>query len=508
MKLHLHRKWFIYFLMVGGILFLPDFLLAQDFELANDTPFYNVRSGASAFADIDNDGDNDAIVVGNRRESNLSQIENYTAILYTNDGAGNFTEVEGTPFRGLEQANVAFADVDADGDQDLMIIGNDFLFDPYTRLYLNDGEGNFSALSPNPFVDVYSGDIVFADVDGDNDLDVFVSGSTVAFQAISSTQLYLNDGSGGFVAQANTPFANTQEASIDVSDFDLDGDLDLLLLGTSEVPGPITEAYLNDGAGNYTVASQYNFENLSSGEITFADIDNDGDEDLLIAGSNDGGLTPYTRLYDNDGVGNFTENQNSSLVDLKFVSAIFFDFNNDGLVDLLMTGKSTNDPFLFAAEGKEAILYQNIGNGTFEQIEEHAFPPLDLGHLSFADVNGDNLNDVFITGTVDQGVTFYSELFLNTTIVSSIEEQKNDFAALHIYPNPVSDGTLYLQSNNETPLPSNVLIVDILGRIVKVENLIMDQEVLALDISSLDAGTYFITIESESSSVVQKFSVL
>lgn len=492
--------------VIAVLLFMiPNLIVVQQFELVVDTPFYDLSAGASAFADIDNDGDDDLIMMGNRRQTNLPQNENYIAKLYKNDGEGNFTEVLNTPFRGLQEGKIAFADVDGDNDLDLMIIGIDYFFDPYTRLYINDGIGNFNATLNSPFVDVYSGDIVFADVDGDEDLDVFVSGSTVAFQIDSSTRLYFNDGNGNYMIQANAPFVNAKETSMDVSDIDMDGDLDMILLGTSEAPVPVTVVYLNDGSGNYTVGSEYNFEQLSSGSVSFSDIDNDGDEDLLLTGTTDGGLTPFTQLYDNDGVGNFTENLNSSLVDLKFVASIFCDFDNDGFEDLLMSGKSSNSPDVFAAEGKETILYKNDGTGIFEAVEDVVFPPLDLGYLAWSDVNGDSFNDVFIMGTLDQGVTFHSKLYLNSTIVSSFDENTNvsDYE-VNIYPNPVDGGTLYVKFKKETELNSNIVLVDVLGRNMKVETSLEDNGILSLDISRLDSGTYFLSIGNGVYSTFQK----
>ena len=474
----------------------PTFAHSQNFEMASNTPFYEVKAGTTEFADIDNDGDQDVILVGNRRKTNLPQNENYVAVLYKNDGLGNFTEVMNTPFIGLEQSDAAFADVDGDNDLDLMIIGIDFLFDPYTTLYLNDGTGNFSPSTSSVFEDVYAGDIQFADIDNDQDIDVFISGSTEAFEAISSTELYINDGTGLFIKKENTPFSNAQESSLGVEDFDNDGDLDLLLLGTSETPGPITEAYLNDGSGNYTLANQYNFDQLSSGNISFSDIDNDGDKDLLIAGTTDGGLTPYTMLYQNDGQGNFIEDSNSLLTNLKFVSTIFCDFNNDGYEDLLMTGKSTNTPDIFSADGKEAILYMNNGSGVFDKQENHPFPDIDLGHLSFADVNGDNLNDVLVTGTLDEGLTFYSGLFLNTSIVNSTETSSIITNEMKIYPNPSHGNTMHIELNNSSTSFEKLRIVDMLGRIVHQGQPKIENGKVTLDISSINSGTYTIILES------------
>jgi hypothetical protein len=184
---------FRYLIATTLILAISQIAQSQNFELAENTPFYDLRAGDVDFSDVDNDGDYDILLVGNRNESDLAQPDNFIAILYENDGMGNFSEVSGTPFIGLQESTVAFADVDGDNDEDVMISGIDYLFDQYTRLYLNDGNGNFSIAPSNPFTDVYAGDIVFADVDEDEDLDVFIAGSTVAFQTISYSGLYIND---------------------------------------------------------------------------------------------------------------------------------------------------------------------------------------------------------------------------------------------------------------------------------------------------------------------------
>lgn len=487
--------------ILAGLLFiLPSYLSAQNFEKVLDAPFLGVQFGVSAFADIDNDGDQDLIISGNQRNSSLPQSENYITKLYTNDGLGNFTEVMDTPFIGLQEGEIAFADIDGDGDQDVIISGIDFLFDQYTLLYTNDGLGNFSEVFPSPFIQVYSSDIAFADVDGDEDLDLFIAGSTVPFQAISNSSLYINDGIGGFAVKPNTPFANVQEASLDVSDIDNDGDLDLILLGTSEEPGPLTEVYINDGAGNYTVADAYDFQTLSSGDVNFADFDNDGYEDVLIAGTTDGGLTPFTKLYKNDGQGGFSEVSNTSIVELKFVSSIFTDLNNDGFVDLVMNGKDSNDPDLFLTEGKITLLYMNDGNGSFELIENTPFTNVDFGHLSFADVNGDSKNDIFLIGNSDQGLTFHSELYINNTLVNNKEEEifEND---INIYPNPASN-ELFIETSFNGEFTYEVFNLQGKSILGKTSNM------RTINVSNMANGLYVLKLNYQDMQITKKFSVI
>ena len=110
------------------------FLSAQIFTEIPDTPFLDIAGGEMAFADVDGDNDMDVLFTGR-----INTI--YYAILYTNDGAGNFSEVPDTPFEGVAGSSLAFEDIDGDNDADVLIVG--FGDSGYSaKLYKNDGTGN------------------------------------------------------------------------------------------------------------------------------------------------------------------------------------------------------------------------------------------------------------------------------------------------------------------------------------------------------------------------------
>ncbi|MBC6401967.1 MAG: VCBS repeat-containing protein, partial [Ekhidna sp.] len=89
---------------------------AASFTEQSDTPFSEVDQSSIAFADVNGDGHQDVLITG--EESARKRI----AKLYLNDGAGNFTE-KTTPFPGVSSSSVAFADVNNDGHEDVLITG-------------------------------------------------------------------------------------------------------------------------------------------------------------------------------------------------------------------------------------------------------------------------------------------------------------------------------------------------------------------------------------------------
>ena len=167
--------------------------------------------------------------------------------------AQTFTEVTGTPFVGVARSSVAFADVDGDGDNDLMIVGDHSIDEPSAKLYINDG-GSFTELIGTPFVGVSKGSVAFSDVDSDGDNDLMISGyiedtHQFGIYISSITKLYTNDG-GSFTEVTGTPFVGVtgNDGSLAFSDVDGDGDNDLLITGRNRVGERIAKLYTNDGS--------------------------------------------------------------------------------------------------------------------------------------------------------------------------------------------------------------------------------------------------------------------
>jgi hypothetical protein len=157
---------------------------------------------------------------------------------------------------------------------------------------------------------------------------------------------------------------------------------------------------------------------------SFADIDNDGHQDLYVTTVRGGNL-----LFKNDGHGHFQDISKEAGVDWVGHSsgAVFFDYDNDGLVDLLVSnvGKYTIDMTwpsgahvgLEGSFGGQQyperyefpVLYKNLGNNRFKDVTEEVGlrPHVWSGDATFTDLNGDGLPDLFILNM--QGRSHYFE---------------------------------------------------------------------------------------------------
>jgi len=163
-------------------------------------------------------------------------------------------------------------------------------------LYINDG-GSFSP-SLNNFANVWIGDAAWGDYDSDGDMDLAVTG----FETNSGnryTKLYNNDGQGNF-NEVVTSFAGVSHSSFEWGDMDNDGDLDVLLTGAYETGSGwvrISKIYENqDGA---FVDTQANLPVVFWGDSRWGDYDADGDLDILFTGYQpDGNI--YSGIYRND----------------------------------------------------------------------------------------------------------------------------------------------------------------------------------------------------------------
>ena len=197
---------------------------------------------AVVMGDVDSDGDVD-MLCANAPSYQMLWVTNGLNRLYLNDGSGTFTDATSTqmPFQFGDAWSVALADVDGDGDLDA-VFGDSWA----SRLFVNDGNGWFSDASAlqMPAGNGWNVALAFADLDGDGDPDL-VSGNEAFLSSplFAQNRFYLNDGTGTFqdVTAARLPAAFDNTRGLALGDLDSDGDIDLVF-GTL---GAENRVYLN-----------------------------------------------------------------------------------------------------------------------------------------------------------------------------------------------------------------------------------------------------------------------
>jgi len=476
------------FNLIFQFLLLTPFLSAQTFTEVIGTPFDGVLQSSVSFVDVDSDNDQDVLLTGRNDSGDL------ITKLYTNDGMANFSEVTGPPFEDISESYFAFEDVDGDNDQDLLITGYTELFGLITRLYINDGLGNFSEVMGTSFEAVGASSIVFADVDNDNDQDVLITG-------VSISKLYTNDGMGNFSEVTGTPFEGPNLNSVAFADVDGDNDQDVLITGISTTGTPTSKMYTNDGMGNFTESTTLPFESFRVGTIAFADVDGDNDQDLFITDRGNSGTVSSSRLYTNDGAGNFSEVMNTSFEGVSRSAIAFADVDGDNDPDLLLTGRPNSGIWI-------SKLYINDGTGSFSEVMNTTIEGVEQGSIDFADVDGDNDQDLLITGYGNSGVAI-TRLYLND-FVSAIDdlviELNLDFT---LFPNPIIEKNLNIHYNSKENGFVNILIYDLNGQPLKQQEKfsIIGQQTFTIDIGSLVKGSYIIELNEGKRKGIAKFMV-
>ncbi len=305
-------------------------------------------------------------------------------------------EAQSTSIVPLSRGSADWGDYDGDGDLDLLLTGTTDGTTPTTKLYRNDGNGTFVDLSTT-LAAVHSGAAAWGDYDGDGDLDVALTGNS-AGGAI--TRLYQNNG--GAFTDVNATLTGVRNSALAWGDYDNDGDLDLLLTGTIDGNNGLTQLYRNEG-GTF-VAQSSGFANVHSGSAMWGDADNDGKLDLLLSGTTNG-TAVTTQIYWNDGDRGFV-NSGLTLAGIKNGQAIWGDQSNDGYLDLFLAGQS-------AGGARVARLYQNNGNrGLTDVTGSNAFAAVDQASMAWGDYDLDGDLDLLLTGTTD-GTTPISQVLTN-----------------------------------------------------------------------------------------------
>jgi tetratricopeptide (TPR) repeat protein len=244
------------------------------------------------------------------------------------------------------------------------------------------------------YVDL-AGGIIAEDFDGDGMLDIFVSTSNTA----GSPHYYKNDGSGSFVDRSEAANLKGLYGGLNLidGDYDNDGDIDILVLRGAwwKAEGCHPKSLLqNDGHGVFTDVT---FEAGLGGSMfptqtaAFGDYDNDGDLDLYIGNESDPSNSPPCELYRNDGSGRFTNvAAEANVTNDRYTKAVYWgDFDGDRYPDLYVSN--------MAAPNR---LYHNNRDGTFTDIAMEAKVSLPISSFPcwFFDFDNDGALDIWVGG--------------------------------------------------------------------------------------------------------------
>jgi len=471
-------------------------LFAQSFsEVLMDPPLQGPYYGAVAFADVNGDDHPDILITGQDEFGNSGDP---LSKLYLNDGSGNFTEMTGAPLAAVGYGAVAFADVNDDNAPDLLITGQDNTDTPISKLYINDGSGNFTEKADTPLVGVNYGSVVFSDVNDDDSPDLLLVGITNTIDLIA--KLYINDGAGNFTEKTDLTLKGMGFCSAAFSDVNNDDSPDILMAGLNSSNDTDVRLYLNDGVGNFTEMENTPFEKVYYSSLAFSDVNGDNYPDVLITGQNQFiGGDLIAKIYTNDGAGNFTEVMDTPFEGIRYGSVAFSDANRDSHPDVLITG-------LNGSIRSSTKLYTNDGAGNFTEAGDLPFEDAAYSSIAFADVNDDFSEDILIAGIDNLAIPF-SKLYLNE-VISSLSDNPTDFSFdFALFPNPTKASSINVSLASKINDLTQVKVIDLSGRLVIQKTIDAGSRLYPLDISGLEKGTYILEVTNGVRGGRQQFTV-
>jgi len=297
-------------------------------------------------ADLDGDGGLD-LAITNSGSNDISIVLNL--------GDGTFTPTVNVPVvNGVDgPETIEAGDVDGDGDVDLLVVVNVFDEDRM-RILFNNGDATFGFPEQIRCDEVRAYAARLGDLDADGDLDLVVAGSSDPPQVA----VRLNNGDATFadVLLFSAPEVRSGVQAVEAADFDGDGDADLALLSiAAEGSEDGVSVLLNAGDGTFGTPTVFAASG-SAEAMTSGDLDGDGDMDLAVAGGF--GSTASVAVFENDGTGAFTEQSQFAVTDGP-TSIAAADFDGDGDLDLAVAEGDFN------IDDDQVSVALNNGSGTF-----------------------------------------------------------------------------------------------------------------------------------------------
>ena len=460
-----------------------------------DSPFLGLSEGAVSWGDYDKDGDKDVAIMG--KSGSLGAV---TKLYENNNGVFEDTQQN---LINLFGGDITWVDLNKDGYIDLVVSGYDGVAKiPVTKVYINE-----VSVDENIFIEqiegyqlpqLFSTKMAWGDLDNDGDIDLAIAGQDAddsfifeVYYKDDATDNYIKDAdfSGNpneWWNESNVGFIN---GDLKIVDIDLDGDNDIIYNGENSNGDPVGKTIYNtyirvknyennirlknsaievakltaesnnisiissgqNSEGNIVLSVSNNyginssiFPKLKNGDISVADYNNDGRNDILFTGENEFG-EPITKLFkqasvpsDQNATETYFKDSGIVLKGLRASTANWVDYDMDGDLDLFLTGVGD--------AGAETLLYEteiaNKKNTAPEKITGLELVDLGNGNVRFnwdlpADDYATNLGYVLRLGITPGGTELSnteSDLVTGERLISKAPPIYNNFYDMQLDP--------------------------------------------------------------------------
>lgn len=364
--------------MLALLTMLVPLAKSQSFSEVTPDVMDDLYNTHSEFADIDNDGDSDLIIIGE------DELNRYETKIYLNNGAGVYSELSHT-IPPISSGKIAISDYNLDGYADILIMG--LTNGPYgltttTSVYRNNKNNSFTEVFDGQIHEVYKCDVIWEDLNGDFIPEIFITGEDKYGKAI--TECYSL--SGNTYSLTSQVFTKLRSGSCEAADLNGDGLKDIIITGYNTTFVKETIIWKNKGNHQFEAVNVSLLKSITKGDFSVGDIDNDGDIDIFITGT-DQSNNKVSELYINNG--NFVFTVNSSFVSVSKSSSLFTDVNHDGWLDIIISG--------YDGITERTILYVNNKNNTFT-LTAAPFKNVIAGSVSSSDIDNNGTLDIFESG--------------------------------------------------------------------------------------------------------------
>lgn len=307
---------------------------------------------------------------------------------------------------GLFHGNTVLADIDNDGMMELIAKGRDLnagWANTLKALHLDEAGSTFTASVDLPDPDGCMWERIIYTIDYNND-------GNVDLIYASSWNAKLMKGNGDGTFQMVDDFSLDGEMSIDggdaekwyagtlvVADFNGDGYQDIVTFcgNPREDQGTPVVFFNDNGSGKFIKDENTGIKSQRGGTLCVGDYNRDGFADILVSGWADDFGNDCCRIWKNDGTGKFTEVIVGNTSGTEKGQVIFADLTGNGLLDVFITGTSCPNNWELAA-----YVYKNNGDDTFTMIDA-GLPGFQCSGADWCDLNGDGNIDLVYAGEND-----------------------------------------------------------------------------------------------------------